>query len=159
MRKLKMEPDAAGYSVAISDGLLSVRLEGGASRVRRDIIGNTNAVNVQWTCDEDEYMYLRVFHRSVTMWNAETFLIDLCIESNALEEYKATFVPDSFQLTSQQGLMYVVSAQLEAEPSANISQAADELYLYLQDLTNGRFLVIEDRLDKIVNIVLPGDFA
>jgi hypothetical protein len=152
MKKFILPPDSSAYSMADGAEIISTKLDGGASRVRKDIIGATSIVNCVWILGRDEYKYFRSFFRGITGKGANPFLIDLILDEHYLTEHEAYFVPNSVQLTGQKGHTYWLSAQLEVKP--------------LPDLDNGDFSDIYsalgedwyrwlDKLDFIVNHEWP----
>lgn len=119
MDKYAFPPDQNGYSVADTAESLLVELEGGAPRVRRDIVGAWPTVSASWTCDRLKFNYFREFFRSATLSGSLPFLIDLQIDSaDELTEHTAQFVPGSINLNQVNGLTYVVSATLRIKPLA-----------------------------------------
>lgn len=115
---LSLAPDQAGYSVEDGEEVLSVRLDGGLSRYRRDVVGAASSVRVQWTVGPTEYAYLRAFYRTTTGRGTEAFLVDLILDSATLTRHTAYFVPGSMKLTGVSGLTYTVQAMLEVKPLA-----------------------------------------
>lgn len=115
MTKLTIPPDLT-YSVQDGVEVISVQLDGGAPRMRRDILGATSTVDVEWRVGRDEFLYLRAFYRSVTVSGSEPFTIDLVLDSPSTTEHTARFKPGSMRLTGQEGYLHVVSAQLDVTP-------------------------------------------
>ena len=155
MLKLKLPPDQSGYSVKDGTEVVSTKLDGGASRYRRDVLRSTSTVSAQWTASPKQYKYLRAFFKSVTIAGAVPFLIDLLLDEPFLTEHKAYFVPGSMSLSQQQGMTYFVQAQLEVYPivqndAANISYV--EMYGALGDIGAN----VLNRLAKLVNVDMPG---
>src|SRR4051812_39137454 len=112
--KILIPPSTAGYAAERGSEVLSVKLDGGASKYRRDIIGAAFNVNVTWDgLNAEQFNYLNACFRTGTVRGSLPFDIDLILDKSALTEYSAYFVPGSFKLTAQQGLAYFVSAQLE----------------------------------------------
>ena len=111
--KLTLRPDQAGYSVGDPDEIVATKLDGGASRQRRDVLGGALPVTAQWTLGPTEYAAWQDFVRDATGYGAEPFLCDLILDGASLQECKAQFVPRSRKLVSHRGLTYVVGAQLE----------------------------------------------
>lgn len=159
MRKLKLIPDSEGYLVEHPDIVIHTQLSGGAGRYRRDKLGATYPVTVQWTLDPVEYNALVGFYQNVTKQGVLPFLIDLVIENSNLEEYAARFVPLSFRLLEQKGLMYKVGATLAVTPNYKRLDAAEDTASVLYDDYGWDYLTKfppdEDLLDYLVNIKLP----
>lgn len=124
---LPLLPAKSGYSVGERPGaVLRAPLEGGRSRMRRDMLDPAPIVSVQWNLTARKYDQLQAFHRHATRRGADPFLIDLVIDEAALVRHTARFVPDSFRLAGIEGGKYIVQAQLEAEPTAGDTSALDE---------------------------------
>jgi hypothetical protein len=128
--ELKIPPDQAGYAVTDGSEVVSIKLDGGASRRRRDIIGATSTVNVTWNCNDVKFKYLRSFYRAVSESGALPFNIGLILDEPDITLHKAYFVPGSFSLQSQSGLTYVVVAQLEVCPLPVDPNAVDFVTMY-----------------------------
>lgn len=116
---LLLPPDEANYVAPFGHTAIRVILNGGAGRYRADQLGATFLLAVQWTCDSINYNYLTAFYRTATDYGSLPFLISLILDSNAVLQYTAYFVPDTFQLASQSGQEYVVAATLEVIPNAS----------------------------------------
>lgn len=160
LTKFVLPPDNSSYSVTDGKQVVSVQLDGGAGRYRRDILGATSRVSCSWILGREDYKYLRSFFRTLTVSGSKPFLIDLILDEATLTEHKVYFVPDSMQLTAQKGLTYWVSAQLEAYP-AEVDSEADLIYavLYGEYGSNWKteFPITEDLLNLIMNTYLPDD--
>jgi len=124
--KLLLIPESAGYAVDRGQEVLSVKLDGGASRMRKDIIGAAFDVNVAWKLDPEQYDYLNAFFRTATARGSLPFTIDLVLDKTEYQTVTARFVPKTLKLTGQQGLSYFMSATLEVEAPINLTEAADD---------------------------------
>lgn len=125
-RKLVIPPDSSSYAAQRGAEVLAVQLDGGASRIRADILGASYLVSVQWIVDPAGYDYLNAFFRTATTRGSASFTIDLVLDNSTLSEYSAIFTPSTFKLASQVGLSYTVTAQLEVIPSASGSETDDD---------------------------------
>jgi hypothetical protein len=156
MIKLSLPPTQASYKVTDGDEVIANKLDGGASRYRRDILGSTSIVVVQWNCHVYELNYIRAFFRSITKHGSEPFLVDLVLNSVNLTEHTAYFIPGTMQLTCLGGPNYAVSAQLEVVPD-EADAAYDEAYVGLWNSFGeagiGAGLL---SLEHLVNIDLAG---
>lgn len=115
MSKLVIPPNSEGYTAQDGTELLSVQLDGGLPRVRRDLLGAAVRVHLGWTVSAAHYRYLRAFY-NIYINDAQPFLIDLLFNEMNLKEYQALFVPGSFKLTGQAGLTYTVEADIDVKP-------------------------------------------
>lgn len=116
---LLLPPDQANYVSQFGHTVISTELDGGASRFRGDQLGSSFKVTVQWTMNVKNYNYLTAFYRNAINFGADPFTVGLYLDSAAIQNYTAHFVPDSFGLTSQQGLTFIVGAVLEVIPDSS----------------------------------------
>lgn len=105
-----------GYSVAYRSGVASQELDGGAPRNRRLSKNSFHTVSVQWKVLEGGFQYLDAFYNVWCETPGEMFNASLRVNGPGFKPYKCLFVPDSFQLTSMQGPVYTVTAQLRVKP-------------------------------------------
>lgn len=151
LTKFKIPPESSSYSVADGSEVVSVQLDGGLSRRRRDIIGASSKVDVSWILTQDGFAYLRSFFRGITGKGALPFLIDLILDDYELTEHTASFVEGSLKLTAQKGHTYWASAQLEVTPNEDTDQGSfAELY---NNMGESWFRYL-DKLNTIVNVYL-----
>ena len=111
--RLPIPPDQTGYVLTEGKEILSVALAGGPSRYRRDTVGASCKLQALWILDPNEFETLRSFYKSTRYNNAAWFDADLLVDQPYISSYKASFIPGSFQLKSQYGLTYEVTADLE----------------------------------------------
>jgi hypothetical protein len=128
IQKLILPPDKDGYSFLDPKDILSVDLDGGASKFRKDILNGTFRLSVQWTLTPEQYNYMRVFYKVVLENGSLPFNIDLYVDNPyTLTTHECHFLPGTFGLKSQKGLAFVLGATLEVKPIAldagNISAA------------------------------------
>ncbi|MDQ2139590.1 hypothetical protein RBI14_15600 [Alcaligenaceae bacterium B3P038] len=157
MRVLPFRPIQAGYSIQPDDGILAIKLDGGASRTSVVTQGNVGVVSVNWALSPAEYSLLAGFHR---IWkrSLEPFLIDLVLDAAESDRYEAMFVPNTFALTGKSGSVHMVSAQLEVVPLEFFDDPATDpgeaLVMLNEEYGRAAPLVIND-LEKLVNEDLP----
>lgn len=125
-------PDSTGYVVQYpNETVSSGRLEGGASRNRKDVIGATGQVDVQWTCGPARFNYIEAFYRTAIEAGSDSFYIDLIYGDADVETHLVKFVPGTYQLASQMGLTYVLKGSLEVYPlDVNTSNDQTTIALY-----------------------------
>jgi hypothetical protein len=126
MAKFRIPPDNASYSAERTGEVLQVKLAGGASRFRKDIIDAAANVNCSWQFDVSQFNYFVAFYRTATLRGTVPFTIDLIIDSAAMVTRTARFVADSYKLTGQKGLTYYVSAVLEVEAIINPTETTTD---------------------------------
>lgn len=164
MYKFAIPPESSGYMVedAAAD-VIAIKLDGGASRYRRDRIGSNSKVSVRWTFDPDEYRYFRAFYRFLTENGAKPFRIDLVLDTQFPEEHVAHFVPGTVRLQEQRGHAYFVSAELEVEPTVFEDEEAELANAVLFGAFGSdyptAFPLFEDKLDVLMNIEIPADLT
>lgn len=126
MYTLGLLPDQSGFNVQAGDTNIAVKLDGGAPRVRADQQGAVSTVNCKWTLTAAQFDYMMAFYRTGTNNGASPFQISLCgIDASEYATYTAQFVPGTFKPVSQQeGLTYVVEAQLWVAPLNNTANDA-----------------------------------
>lgn len=145
MEKLLLLPEQASYNFNPKNEVVSIDLEGGLSRSRKDVLGASAFVDCRWFLTSEQYQYFKAFYNLSAGRGALPFLIDLLLDQPFLEEFTAKFVADSFEMSDPRGLSFQVSAQLEVTPI--IDEAFDEIIL--DSYINGSFL---DELEKLVNV-------
>lgn len=130
MVKFAIPPDQSGYSVKDGLEVVATQLEGGAPKIRRDILGAVSRVNVTWIVDVDGYRYVKAFYKAITQSGALPFLIDLILDKPGLTEHTAYFVPDSIKLSQQRGNSYTVNAELYVTPEDVTQTDSDFVFIY-----------------------------
>lgn len=126
MSKLLLVPENSSYAVSKDAEIISTKLDGGASRRRKDILQGSFNVNVTWILNAEEYDYLEAFWRTTIDHGSLPFEIDLILDYKDMYEYTAYFVEGSKKLTGQRGLAYFVSAQLEVTSPIYEDEATDD---------------------------------
>lgn len=116
MKKLHLLPDSNSYNVKFGDGNIATRLNGGASRVRKDTVDNVHSINVAFSLNKEQYQYMMAFYRHITKRGALPFLMDLITDEGSPQTHKVQIVPNTFQLTEQSGRKYGITFTVEAEP-------------------------------------------
>lgn len=153
LSKLYLSPVSDGYSFTDGSEVLSVKLDGGASRYRQDILNSSLTANVQWILTPNKYTQMRYFYLNTVKSGSLPFNIDLLLNDvDNLTETECHFVPGSFGLRSQRGLSYVVGATLElVQDEYNF----DPLIV----LFGNDWPYYNDLFDTIINTNIPGYFA
>lgn len=154
-RLMVIAPDQEGYSVTPGSEYLSVALQGGRSKQRKDIAGATSRVRVQWSTDRSGFNYLQAFYRIYTSAPSDGFLIDLYMGESSLTRHTAYFVPDSFMLSSQEGNGFDVAATLEVVPRV-YSADDDNALLDFYETYGEQSEYMLNALENLVNVILPG---
>jgi len=114
--KFVIPPNQNSYRVKDGETTIAVKLDGGASRYRRDILNAYYTVDCEWRLSQDDYQYFRAFYNTETTSGSLPFLIDLITDEADLTEHEAQFIPDTIQLSVYNGAYFTVRAQLEVKP-------------------------------------------
>lgn len=153
MNRLKYCVTQSGYSAKLGNGVISQKLDGGASRYRRSLKNPSHSVSVQWVVGEAGYQYLMAFYRVWRRNPNQAFLAKLVIDDTPAQDYQCYFA-DSPALSSKQGLIFTVSAQLEVKPLKE-DETFDDFIVSVADDSNGALWDWVNPLDELVNIDLP----
>ncbi len=116
MKTLQLIPGSASYAATDEPEIIHNPLDGGRGRFRRDWIKVSRTVNVQFSMDPLKFEYLCCFYRYAMRNASQPFEAQLVIDESALTVHECHFVPDTFKLVQQEGLLYVVAAQFEITP-------------------------------------------
>lgn len=152
--KLTLPPSQAGYGVEYGQASLYVELSGGPGASRRDFLGNVVRVSVSWSLPPEEANYLLAFRRTITNYESEPFLIDLCIDEAELKEYQAKFIPGSFRLVGYRGNERSYAAELEVEP-VMVDPDYDAAVVMMYEIYGDGGTEILNLLEELVNEDLP----
>lgn len=151
MNRLMLPPTEAGYTATFGGGVISQKLQGGASRFEVDVLGASHMLSLSWLTNRAGYQYLMAFYRLWQRNPSQHFLARLIIDDHQLRDYECHFMPDSMSLTGVQGLSYSVSAQIEAK-------ALTPDYVFDQSLVDAWAAFPADgfaQLEQLVNVDLP----
>ncbi len=143
--KFKYLPEQSGYTYNNQQNILSVKLDGGLSKTRVDLVDGPAIVEVEWIFDLGEYQWFRAFFNQAINYGTNPFLIDLVLDQPYHQEFTAKFVADSISTTDVAGLSLHVSAQLEVLP---IDNSEIDTFVLLYDGEYGVF----KSLEELVNV-------
>lgn len=160
MNKLVIPPDQSGYAATYGSGVKRTELDGGLSRYRLDILNQSSLVNCSWTINREEYNYLVAFNRIYEKNGGDAFLIDLILDTQEPTEYIAHIVPGSFQLASQKGTGYTITAQLEVEASEHDYEYDQALIdIYGAYGSSEKAIIVLNLLHELVHFRLPNLYS
>lgn len=151
MNRLMLPPTEAGYTANFGGGVISQKLQGGASRFEVDVLGASHMLSLAWFTDRAGYQYLMAFYRLWQRNPSQPFLAALIIDDHQLQDYECHFMPDTMNLNAVAGLSYSVSAQIEAK-------AITPDYAFDQSLVDAWESGMGDgvpELEQLVNVDLP----
>lgn len=156
MMKLALAPDQDGYTVDWANSAVASKLDGGASRLRRDYIGAPAKIGCTWTCTQEEMDYLMTFWR-VTKEGTTPFYMDLIMSSPALTTHVCRFRPNSFKVSGIKGKeLFKVQAVVEAEPLPS-DDAFDEGLVTSFESFGVEAGPAYELLAQIVNVDMPAN--
>lgn len=154
--KLLLAPDQGGFSFDDAEDTISTKLDGGRSRVRRDILGGVAKVNLTWSMKRSEFQYLRAFFNTTLKEGSLPFLLDLYMDTGELTEHECVFLPGTFGLRSVRGFSFTVSGTIEAKPlpaNEELDAAIVDLYAAYGDLDIASNVF--NQFEILANVDLP----
>lgn len=126
IRTLPYKPERSSYNYARRSHVITVELEGGLSKARKDIIGGSSFVSCTWFLKPDEFEYFTAFYNAIAGDASKSFTASLILDKPYPQEFVCKFVPDSLESSSPTALLYNVSAELEVTPI--IDEAMNFMY-------------------------------
>lgn len=152
LTKFPFVPQQAGYTADFADGIVSSGIDGGPSFRRLDTTGNPFSVSASWVLACDDYDMFQGYVRNWMRSGGDPFIIDLVLEGLEAAEYQATFVPGTVRLSSKNGNVIIVNAQLEVLPNF-VSPCNDEwaARALMEAVFGDDACEAIDILDKVVN--------
>jgi len=158
--KFVLAPTQASYGVRDGQTTLSVKLDGGASRYRRDVLNATRAVSCEWVLSAEDFLYFRTFYNTETVSGSGSFLIDLIIDDADLTEHEAHFVPNTVQMSVLSGTTYSVRADLEAKPITR-DALYDAAIVDVYDAYGGTVAAraVLNQFEQLVNVDFDGSLS
>ena len=151
--KFIFAPTQASYGVRDGETTLSVRLDGGASRYRRDVLNANRIVTCEWRLSAGDFQYFRAFYNTETVSGSGSFLIDLIIDDAGLTEHEAHFVPNTLQTSVVSGTTYSARADLEVKPIARDAVYDAGLVEIYEAYSGGEVAQgVLNQLEQLVNV-------
>ncbi len=154
--KLLLDLDASSYTAAFGNEILSVQVQNGPMRVRRDFVGAVSMVAAQWVLTDLEYQYLMAFYRSTIVMGTLPFLLDMVIDYAVVAEHQCRFMPSSLGLSAVQGDAYIVKAQLEVKPVSTDAEFDNSLTDMFDAYGDGAQEIL-GLLETFANVTLPAN--
>lgn len=151
MNRLMLPPTEAGYTANFGGGVISQKLQGGASRFEVDVLGASHMLSLAWFTNRAGYQYLMAFYRLWQRNPSQPFIAQLIIDDHQLRDYQCHFMPDAMTLGGVQGLSYSVSAQIEAR-AITPDYAFDQSIV---DAWESGIVGGVPELEQLVNVDLP----
>jgi len=153
--KLLLSPLVQGYGYQPQNEVISISLDGGSPRKRREKIGAYGSVSCTFVLSSVQYRYLMSFYRTKTKNGSLPFLMDIKTDDAELQEHECYFKEDTLKLTSTRADLFFVSVQLEAKPLIR-DETEDNLMVDLYTEYGDNLDDFLNLLGELVNVTLPG---
>lgn len=111
----QLPPDKSSYSIKYGSESVSVQHDGNVPKSRRSYFNASRLASFRWNCDPDDFITFFEAYRYWVFSGGEPFYMDLFMDKSVLTRHRCTFVPGSVRLTTHQGHLHVVEAELEIE--------------------------------------------
>lgn len=112
----QLPSDKSSYTVKYGEEAISVQHSGNTSKQRRTFFNASRLVSLRWNCNKADYITFFKAYRYWTVNGGKPFYMDLFMDrSTILTKHRCTFVPGTVRLSSHQGNLHVVEADIEAE--------------------------------------------
>lgn len=115
MIKCPFLPEQDSYSAKYGEQIVSIDLDGGLPRQRKDFDNAASSFTVKWILDRAKFEKIQSFYRAYVRSGGAPFLIDLILDDSGILEYTAVIVADSWSFDSIEGFTYTVSCELKVE--------------------------------------------
>jgi len=110
-------PEQDGYRLRRGKEFVSIRLDGGRSRVRRDILGASHIATCTFVCTPEEYTALTGFLRETVRSRTELFRLPLLIDAPVAVNHLCCVLDDPEELARTRGYSHTVQVTLEVIPN------------------------------------------
>lgn len=110
-------PEQDGYRLRRGSESVTTRLDGGASRVRRDILGASHEATCTFMLTDEEYTSFEGLFREQLASRTSLFRIPLLIDTPTPVNHLVRVLDDPEELASTRGLTYVVQVRFEVIPN------------------------------------------
>lgn len=112
---LVYQPLRNGYTLEPSYPVIEVKLDGGNSRKRQDVLYTPHTATVTWILRATEYTIFQGFFRTTLKNATRPFLLDLISDIGVPTTHKCRTLGGMPKLTGQSGDAFYVSCTLEVE--------------------------------------------
>jgi len=113
---LPYAPEQSSYAYNKSDGIVTVTLDGGLSKSRKDVIGNASVINCEWVLNTTQFKEFMLFFNIIAQKGVRSFKAALILDKPVAETFDAKFVPGTLTSSAPNELQNYVSANLEVVP-------------------------------------------
>lgn len=132
---LPYEPVRDSYRFQPGYNNIQVKLEGGASRVRRDVLGEVHVVTLQWILIKGQYSKFNDFFGSRIKGGSRPFKMDLLTDAEVVMPHVCRCVGSIPSLIEQKGEAFIMQGTLEVTPNPMVS-----FNLFLQNVSVAQFV-------------------
>lgn len=113
MRRLRLVPEASGFTAEIGETAEGTSLAAPVMRLREGLERDPSRIKAAWICEPAELDYLQAFHRTATKRGALPFTLYLILTTADAVLYRCMIVPKTWQLDVVGELTHRVSCQLD----------------------------------------------
>lgn len=111
----QLPSDKSSYTVKYGQEYVSIQHSGNRPDQRRTFFNASRLVSLRWNCNPEDYISFFEAYRYWAVNGGKPFYMDLFMDRSALTRHRCTFVPGTVRLSSHQGHLHVVEADIEAE--------------------------------------------
>lgn len=112
---LELQPDKSSYTVKYGNESIAVQYDGNVPNQRRTFFNASRLVSLRWHCVPANFDRLLQAYRAWRVSGGDLFFMDLFMDKSILTRHRCTFVPGTFRLSSHQGDLHIIEADLEVE--------------------------------------------
>jgi len=111
----QLPSDKSGYTVKYGEESVSVQYSGNIPKQRRTFFNASRLASLKWNCNPEDYITFFEAYRYWVFNGGKPFYMDLFMDKSVLTRHRCTFVPGTVRLSSHQGHLHVIEADLEVE--------------------------------------------
>jgi len=112
---LELQPDKSSYTVKYGNESIAVQYDGNIPNQRRTFFNASRLASLRWHCAPANFDRLLQAYRAWRVSGGDPFFMDLFMDRSILTRHRCTFVPGTFRLSSHQGDLHIIEADLEVE--------------------------------------------
>lgn len=115
---LAIPPTSSGFATVDGDSTVSIQLDGGGPRVRKDQLNVVTRVSAAFVMTPEDYTYFRAFYRTSMKNGSQPFTIPLLgIDDSNWALYSAQMVGGTLKWPSNQGATLTVTMDMWVMPN------------------------------------------
>lgn len=112
---IELSPDKSSYTVKYGNESIAIQYDGNVPNQRRTYFNASRLVSLRWHCAPVNFDRLLQAYRAWRISGGDPFFMDLFMDRSILTRHRCTFVPGTFRLSSHQGDLHIIEADLEVE--------------------------------------------